>query len=381
MRASVLCDVGRLEVRDVPCPEVAPHEVLVRVAAVGLCGTDSHIFAGHANYQIDEEGQAIPLIVKPQILGHEISGIVQEAGKDVLDLKVGDRVVLDQGLNCVSFARPELCEYCRTGHSHQCEFYKEHGITGLPGGLAEFIAVPAVNAIQVQSDLSLLEAALVEPLGCIIHSSDTVAKASTRYHVNGDGSGQRVGAVLICGGGPAGLMFLQYLRRVIGYDGLLLVSEPNQTKRKLALQFGAYSVIDPAAGDFVGTVREHTSGKGVDYLIEASGAGEVIESVTGLIRKQATVLLYGHGHAGVDLSVLNNVMFREPSLITAVGASGGFESDGRPSVYVRALDLIEQKKVDVSCLITHRYPTLEGVQSALADDIHAPDYIKGIVAL
>ena len=383
MRASVLCDVGQLEVREVPCPEVGSHEVLVRVAAVGLCGTDSHIFAGHANYQIDKEGQPIPLTVKPQILGHEISGIIQEVGTEVSDLKVGDHVVLDQGLNCVSLDRSKLCEYCRTGHSHQCEFYKEHGITGLPGGLAEFISIPAVNAIQVQSDLSLLEAAMVEPLGCIIHSSDTVAKAKTRYHVNGDvtGSGQRVSAILICGGGPAGLMFLQYLREVIGYHGLLLVSEPNESKRKLALQFGADSVIDPSDGDFVGTVREHTSGRGVDYLIEASGAGEVIESITGLIRKQATVLLYGHGHAGVDLSVLNNVMFREPSLITAVGASGGFESDGRPSVYVRALDLIEQKKVDVSCLITHRYPTLEGVQSALADDIHAPDYIKGIVTL
>ena len=210
MRASVLCDVGQLEVRDLPCPEVAPHEVLVRVGAVGLCGTDLHIFAGAANYQVDKEGKPVPLAVKPQILGHEISGLVEEVGNEVSDLKVGDRVVLDQGLNCMSLRRPELCEYCSTGNSHQCEFYQEHGITGLPGGLAEFISVPAVNAIRIRSELSLIEAALVEPLGCIIHSSDVVAKASTRYHVNGDGSGQRVSAVLICGGGPAGLMFLQY---------------------------------------------------------------------------------------------------------------------------------------------------------------------------
>ena len=103
--------------------------------------------------------------------------------------------------------------------------------------------------------------------------------------------------------------------------------------------------------------------------------------IPGLIRKQATVLLYGHGHAGVDLSVLNNLMFREPTIITPVGASGGFESDGRPSAYVRALKLIEQERIDVTPFITHRYTSLESVQTALATDIHAPGYIKGVVTL
>ena len=128
MRASVLCDVGQIEVRDVPRPHISSYEVLVRVSAVGLCGTDAHIFAGHSNYNTNERGVPIPLAVQPQILGHEIAGIVEQVGSQVGGLQVGDRVVVDQGLNCVS-TRRALCEYCRTGDSHQCEFYREHGVT------------------------------------------------------------------------------------------------------------------------------------------------------------------------------------------------------------------------------------------------------------
>ncbi len=102
MRASVLCDVGRIEMRDVPRPVISPREVLVRVSAVGLCGTDSHIFAGHSNYNTNERGLPIPLALQPQILGHEISGTIEEVGKAVSDLRPGDHVVVDQGLIALS---------------------------------------------------------------------------------------------------------------------------------------------------------------------------------------------------------------------------------------------------------------------------------------
>ena len=200
MKASVLCDVGRLEVRDVPRPVISPYEVLIRVSAIGLCGTDAHIFTGHSNYNTNEYGQAIPLALQPQILGHEITGVIEQVGTAITDLREGDRVVVDQGLNCVSRRREILCEYCRTENSHQCEFYREHGITGPPGGLAEFMAVPGVNAIKVNAPLDVSTAALVEPLGCIIHSSDRVAKARTR-HVSAGSADVR--SVLICGAGPA----------------------------------------------------------------------------------------------------------------------------------------------------------------------------------
>jgi L-iditol 2-dehydrogenase len=176
------------------------------------------------------------------------------------------------------------------------------------------------------------------------------------------------------------LLFTQYLRRVLRYEGAVFVSDPNGRKRDLAKRLGADEAIDPSACDLVEVVREHTGGKGVEYLIEAAGAGEVFNSIPGLICKQATVLLYGHGHAGTDLSVLNNILFREPVLVSSVGASGGFEADGRPSVYARALDLI-QEQVDASLLVTHEYRSLEDVQTALSTDMHRDDYVKGVVTL
>lgn len=380
MKASVLCDVRRLEVRDVPRPAISPYEVLVKTTAVGLCGTDVHIFAGHANYNTNEYDQPIPLTVQPQILGHEISGVVEEVGSAIEDLTPGARVVIDQGLNCVSRRREVLCEYCATGNSHQCEFYREHGITGLPGGLAEFIAVPAVNAVKIAAPLEAAAAALVEPLGCIIHSSNTVAKTRTRHVINAPTAERRVRSVLICGAGPAGLLFTQYLRNVLGYEGLLIVSDPHEHKRTLAKNFGANESIN-AGEDLVESVRDYTGGKGVEYLIEASGSGKVFRSLPGLICKQATVLLYGHGHSGADVSVLSSILFKEPVVVSPVGASGGFETDGRPAVYRRALSLIEQGEIDVQPLITHRYDSLADVEKALSQEVRSSDYVKGVVVL
>jgi L-iditol 2-dehydrogenase len=383
MKACVLCDVGRIEVRDVAEPRVGARDVLLRISAVGICGTDAHIFSGHANYNTDAAGKTVPLSVQPQILGHEISGEVFEVGGEVRDLAVGDRVVIDQGLNCVSARREPQCEYCLSGDSHQCAFYTEHGITGLPGGLAEFIAVPASNAVRLTSDLDMREAALSEPLGCVIHSSDAVARAHVRFAIGAAAESAKrcVRHVLICGAGPSGLLHLQYLRRVLGYDGLVMVSEPNEMKRGLAKIFGADVVLDPSGGDLGVAVREHTKGGGVEYLIEASGQGRAFAAISSLIRNQATVLLYGHGHAGFELSLLNNVMFKEPCLVTPVGASGGFEKDGRPSTYARALRLIEQGKISVARFITHRFGSLGDVQGALAGGMNAADYVKGVVAL
>ena len=206
MKAAVLEDVEKLVVRQVPDPELAPREVLIRVRAVGVCGTDLHLFRGHGNYNLDPRGRIIPLAEQPQILGHEFSGEIVEVGREVRDLKNGDRVLCDQGRNCISQQRSPLCSYCATGDSHQCEYYGEHGITGLPGALAEYIAMPAVNCIKLPDDMPIELGALVEPLGCVLHSGHRVERADQRYTFDG---AERIKNVLICGAGPAGLLFLQ----------------------------------------------------------------------------------------------------------------------------------------------------------------------------
>src|SRR5439155_1038269 len=163
--------------------------------------------------------------------------------------------------------------------------------------------------------------------------------------------------------------------------GVLLVTEPNATKRGLAQGFGAETIEAKTDADVAQVVQERTHGRRAELLIEATGSGPAFAAIPGLIRKQATVLLYGHGHAGVDLSVLNALQFLEPTLLSPVGASGGHEADGRPSTYVRALRLIEQGRVDVAAMITHRYTSLDAVARVFAGEHRAPDYVKGVVTL
>lgn len=378
MRAAVLLAPGRMEVREVPIVPPGPGEVLLRVGAVGLCGTDFHIFSGHGNYNTDARGRIVPLEEAPQILGHEFVGTVAEVGARVGDLRPGDRVVVDQGRNCMSAARP-LCEYCSTGDSHQCAHYGEHGITGLPGALAEYITVPAANAVRSEG-LPLDQAALTEPLACIVHSCDLVEKANTRYRLRAEAPERQVRTVLIFGGGPAGLLFTQYLRNALAFDGRIIVSEPNQAKRALARRYGA-TPINPLETDLAGEVAELTRGRRAEYLIDASGAGAIFRHIPAVLRKQGTILLYGHGHAGVDLSVLNNVQFLEPSMLSPIGASGGFEPDGRPTTYRRALGLLEAGRVEVGTFVTHRYQSLDQVPAAFGGAHEAPDYVKGVVEL
>ncbi len=383
MRAAVLSAPGVMTIGEVADPVVGPRDVVVRVTGVGLCGTDFHIFEGHANYHTDRLGRPIPFAVSPQVLGHEVAGVVEARGPEVRDLEVGDAVVLDQGRNCLSAAAPALCEYCATGDSHQCETYGEHGITGLQGGLADVIVVPAVNAVRRGRTLPAEQAAMTEPLACILHAQAAASRMAdvARYRLQSTDPAARVRTAFIAGAGPAGLLFLQHLRQVIGFEGRILVSEPNALRQHLAREYGADSVIDPVADDVVDATLTLTAGRRVEYLIDASGSGRVFGQMPGLIRKQATVVLYAHGQSGVDLGVLNTLMFREPVLVSPIGASGGFDPDGRPSVYRQALELLESGRVDVSRIVTHRYRALEDIPRAFAgDDRRAADYVKAVYA-
>jgi len=377
MRACVLVDVGKLELQDLPDPSPGPAEVLLEMSAVGLCGTDFHIFGGEMNFNHDEDGSPRPLREAPQILGHEITGVVREVGSEVTDLGAGDRVVLDQGLNCHSLGRERECEYCASGDSHQCAHYIEHGITGLQGGFAELLASPAINAVKIESDLDPAEAAMTEPLGCVLHSADMTTRARARYSVDSADQSRRVQSAMITGGGPAGLLWVQVLREVLGFEGTLLLVELDERKRELAASFGA-EPIDPRSCDLTGTVRDRTDGRMCELLVEATGSGPIFEVLPTLLRKQATFVMYGVGHGGAGLELMNQVQWKEPAIVTSIGASGGFDEDGKPTIYRRALNLIEDGAIDVSRIISHRYDGLDRLPEAFGAERTQPGYVKGI---
>ncbi len=145
------------------------------------------------------------------------------------------------------------------------------------------------------------------------------------------------------------------------------------------MSFPGAEAIDPS--DLVSEIEQKTNGNKIDFVIDASGAGAVFDSMAGLIRKQATILLYGYGHSRSDLSVLNPLQFLESILICATGASGGFDSDRRSLTYRKALNLLETGKIDVAPIITHRYSSLDTLPSAFIKDHKLPEYIKGVALL
>lgn len=377
MKAAVLEDVGKMMVREVPGPVLSPREVTVRVRAVGVCGTDLHLFRGQGNYNRDSNGRVIPLREQPQILGHEFCGEIVETGREVDDLKTGDKVLCDQGMNCHSYGHNPVCPYCATGDSHQCQFYSEHGITGAQGALAEYVAMPSVNCLKFADGMTHELGALVEPFGCVLHSSDRVERALARYTFGGP---EPVRNVLICGAGPAGLLFLQYLREVKQFDGLILISDVRQKNLDLAREFGG-TPVNVSRENLVESVREHTAGERIHYLIESCGNPGIFEQIPAVLRKQGTVLLYGHGHKGRDIGLLCDILFLEPTLVVAVGASGGFDPDGRPTTYRRARDLMASGKIQALPFVTHRYTALDQIHRAFEEDFQREDYIKGLLRM
>ncbi|MGH9345080.1 MAG: zinc-dependent alcohol dehydrogenase [Terriglobia bacterium] len=375
MNALVLEDVGRFRIREIPTPIPKEKEVLIQVGTVGICGTDLHIFHGLANYTKDEGNQPIPLNLKPQILGHEFCGRVEALGPKVTHRKCGELVVVDQVLNCISQGRSPICEYCETGDSHQCAFGQELGITGPPGAFADYVVAPEVNVVPLPPGLSPLKGAIIEPLGCILHASSRMEHAQNRYTFDGT---RRIQHILILGAGPSGLLFLQYLRNVKKFDGDIWVADMHDTKLAVAKKLGG-TPLDIRKRDPVAEIKNRTRGEGIHYLIEATGSGSVFEWIPSLVRRQGTILFYGAGHSGKDISCLTPFQVFEFGLVTSAGASGNFDKESGPEIYRRAMEYVQAGDIDAESLFSHRYTKLEQLQSAFSDDFRRGDFIKGVL--
>jgi threonine dehydrogenase-like Zn-dependent dehydrogenase len=233
--------------------------------------------------------------------------------------------------------------------------------------------VPEPNVLLLPPEISPAKGAIIEPFACVLHACDRMERSRNRYEFEGR---YRIRNIMILGAGPAGLLFLQYLRNIKRFDGQIFVADMRAGKLALAEKLGA-TPLDVRAGNVVSEVKKRTHGELIHYLIEASGAGSVFDLIPHVLRHQATFQLYGAGHAGRDVGCVIPFQVMETNMVTSAGASGGFEPDGTPVTYRRSMEYVRNGLIDAESMITHRYARLSELQQAFELDSASEDFIKG----
>src|SRR5260221_10461152 len=330
MRAGVYRDKGVVRVEEVPVPEVGPGEVLIKVAACGVCGTDiKKIFQRY--------------VEPPQILGHELAGTVVATGPGVTKFAPGDRVMSFHHIPC------EKCFYCERRQFSQCKQYKTTGLTGefTPngGGFAEYVkAMPWVadrGFVALPDNVSFEEATFVEPINTILKPVQKARVAAGE-------------TVLIAGCGPIGLQLLM----VANLQGAkLYTSDPMAVRRAKSLTLGALESFDPTDGKLVEHVKARTEGRGADAVLVAVAHPSVVVDALAAARPGGRVLLFA----------ANDPVTK----IEFPAAAVGIDEKEILGSYSAAVDIQEtagalvlQKKLPVMDIVTHRFP-LDRIQEAL----------------
>jgi 2-desacetyl-2-hydroxyethyl bacteriochlorophyllide A dehydrogenase len=314
MKAAVWHGGKDVKIQEVPEPEVKTGEVLVRVKAAGICGSDVHAFEGKSKRR-----------VPPLILGHEFSGVVADVGTGVLDFRNGDRVVVEPAISCGK------CEPCSNGRTDICLEIRFIGLH-LPGAFAEYVTVPASKCYKLPDSVSFDEAALVEPLSVATHA---VNMTPTKVGDN----------LLIVGSGVVGLMILQVAR--LGISGSIFVSDLIDYKLDLAKRLGANVIIHSRREDVSKRVGELTKGKGVDVVMEAVGVQATLQQAMTVVKKGGMVTVTGllEQMMNVDMMklVTNEITMRGGYLYTS-------------AEFKTSLDLVATGTVQLKPLITHSFP-------------------------
>jgi (R,R)-butanediol dehydrogenase/meso-butanediol dehydrogenase/diacetyl reductase len=240
-------------------PGPSPSQVRVNPQWCGICGTDLHEYL-HGPIYVAEAGL-------PQVIGHEFSALVTEVGRDVTALRAGDRVAVLPHISCGS------CHFCVRGEPGLCRDLRLTGFTDPSGGLAEETVVEQSQCVRVPDDVSDEQAAVLEPLGTVVHGVERILRP-------GD-------SVLVTGAGPIGqlgvLASLAYGARAV------YVSEPNATRREQALRVGAAAAFDPSATDVSAELAELTSGIGVDCALESAGSQAAFDACIDAVRPSGVI--------------------------------------------------------------------------------------------
>jgi L-iditol 2-dehydrogenase len=332
MRASVMTGVGTLTIEERPVPSPGPHEVLVEVAAVGVCGSDVHYY---------RHGRIGDFVVEePMILGHELSGRITAVGTSVDSDRVGQRVAVEPQFPC------RRCRQCTAGRYNMCPHMKFYATPPVDGAFCRYVTIDAEMAHPVPDSMSDEAAALLEPLSVAIA---TMRKANV---VPGS-------SVLIAGAGPIGVICAQ-AARAFG-AARIVVSDPMTSRRERVLRFGATEVLDPTTDDVAALDPQ------VDAFIDASGAAPAVVSGIKAVGPAGHVVLVGLGSDDYALPI-GYIQFKE------ITVTGVFRyTDTWPA----AIYLVSSGAIDLDSLVTAHYD-LDHVGAALDSDTD-PDSLKSIV--
>jgi len=349
MRAVRLHGPEDLRLEQMPHPgEPGPGEALIRVEAVGICGSDLHTYR-HA--QVGDTRLQGPLI-----LGHEFAGVVERVGQGGRDgfgrpLEPGARVAVEPAQPC------GRCEWCRAGNPNLCEKIHFCGLSPDDGALCQWIRMPAENCFPMPEGLSPADGVMLEPLGIALHTVDLA-----RLRV-----GHRVA---ILGAGPVGLSILQ-VAKLAGADPIF-VSDTFPWRVELARKLGATAAFCRVQQDIAAAVHQATGGRGVDVAIEAAWSGDAVEEAAELLAPGGRLVVVGISDDD-RLSLRHSTARRKGLTITMVRRM--------KHTYPRAIRLAEQGLVDLRCLVTHRFPLDETPKAFALNAAYADGVVKAIVEI
>ncbi len=322
MKALLLSEYNHLEVKDLPRPTPAVDELLVRIAACGICGSDVHGFDGST-------GRRIP----PIVMGHEAAGTVVSTGSAVTRFKPGDRVTFDSTVFCGS------CEFCLRGEVNLCNNRQVIGVScddyRRNGAFAELLTVPSRIAYHLPDSFPFAEAAMLEAVSVALHG----------VAVSGDLTGK---TVLVIGAGMIGLLLLQAARAAGA--ARVFISDIDPTRLQLATQLEATQAIQASGSDLVQQILSRTHNHGVDIALEAVGLSETIATAIDCVCKGGTVTLVGNISPQISLP-LQKVVSRQIRLQGSCASAGE---------YPEAIELIASGRIKVAPLITAVAPLSEG---------------------
>ena len=331
MRASRLHGLRDLRVEDLPRPEPGPGEVLLKVAAVGTCGSDVHYYVeGRIGDQV---------VTAPITMGHEFSAWVAGLGEGVEGLEIGQLVAVEPAIHCGE------CECCQHGHPNLCPNVRFCGTPPIDGVFAEYAVMPAENCFPLPEGFTPAAAAMLEPLGVAIHTVDLA-------HLK---PGQ---TVAVLGAGPIGLLTAAVARAAGASE--IYVTEPLAYRRAFALQYRAAGLavadaaLNPDETDVVAEIARLTGGRGVDVAFEAAGAPETPDQAARVTRPGGKVVVAGIPSED-EMAFTASVVRRKGLTIKMVRRM--------KHTYPRAIALVQKGMVDVASLATHAFP-LERIAEA-----------------